>query len=69
MGGNRVLYLDQWGNRWFARTVAELRAQIGGGGSRVSKMYSERPGGGDVHTGYVVGAHWCTAFAPVELPA
>lgn len=68
MGGKLMLYLDQYGNRWFARTVAELRAQIGGGGSRVSKMYAERAGG-DVHTGYVVGPHWCTAFEPVARPA
>jgi len=62
MKGKLMLYLDQYGNRWFARTVAELRAQIGGG--RVSKMYIDAKGGETHHVGYVVGQHWCTAYAP-----
>lgn len=63
---NATLYLDQYGNRFYARTVKELRAQIGMGGSRVSRMYQDKKDGRTVCTGYVIGTHWLSAFAPVE---
>lgn len=60
------LYLDQYGNKFFARTVKELRSKIEGGGSRVSKMYIDKKDGSTVHCGYVIGGHWLTAFVPFE---
>ena len=66
MRGNFTLYIDQFGNKWGASTVAELRSNIGGG--RVAKMYRDVAGGA-VHCGYIVGAHWCTAYRPVEIAA
>lgn len=30
--GKYTLFIDQYGNRWEARTVSELRDKIGGGG-------------------------------------
>jgi hypothetical protein len=66
MNGKLMLYLDQWGNRWWAKTVKELREQIGMGGSRVSKMYVDKKDGRSVHIGYVVGRHWLTAYQPME---
>ena len=68
MKGHQTLYLDQFGGRYWARTVKELRAQIGGGGCRVSKMYRDKKDGSVVHVGYVVGAHWLTAYQPIEVP-
>ena len=65
MKGKFVLYLDQFGNKWTARTVRELREKIGGG--RVGKMYADKKDGRTVHVGYVVGRHWCSAFQPVEI--
>jgi len=71
MKGRLMLYIDQYGNRWWARTVAELRQQIGNGSSRVSKMYHDKYMKDGTqrtyHTGYVVGQHWCTAFVPYEV--
>lgn len=67
MKGRLMLYVDQYGNRWYAETVEELRRKIGGG--RVSKMYRDKKDGKAVHTGYVVGKHWCTAYVPYEVPA
>jgi hypothetical protein len=67
MRGKLTLYVDQWGNRFFARTVRELRDKVGGG--RVAKVYRDNPAGGAFHVGYVVGAHWFEAFAPVRLQA
>jgi hypothetical protein len=69
MKGKRLLYVDQYGNRFYASTVAELRSQIAMGGSRVSKMYRDKKDGSVVHVGYVVGEHWLTAYAPVEVAA
>lgn len=65
MNGNLTLYLDQFGNRWFARTVRELREAIGGG--KVSRMFRDTANG-TMHVGYVVGQHWCTAYQPVRIP-
>lgn len=59
------LYVDQFGNRFYARTLSDLRAQIPGG---ISKMYIDRDGG-SWHIGYIIGQHWLTKYAPVENPA
>lgn len=67
MNGEWLLYIDQYGNKWGARTVKELREKIGGG--KISKMYLDKTDGRSVHIGYIVGRHWCTAYRPVELPA
>lgn len=67
MNGKFTLYLDQYGNKFAAHTVNELRAKVGGG--RVGKMYRDKTDGRTVHVGYVVGAHWCTAYQPIERNA
>jgi hypothetical protein len=61
-----TLWIDQYGQKYRARTVKELRGQIGGGGSRVSKMYCDKKTGGTVQTGYVIGPHWLMGFVPWE---
>jgi len=66
MNGKTILYIDQWGERYFARSVKELQQHFGG---RVGKMYVDLKDGGSRHIGYVVGRHWCTAYQPVELAA
>ncbi len=66
MKGKPTLYIDQWGSRWWAKTVKELRSQIGMGGGRVSKMYVDKKDGRSAHIGYVVGQHWLTAYQRVE---
>ena len=66
MHGKPLLYLDQYGVARFARTVAELRHQIGG---HVSRMYVDKKDGRTVHVGYVVGKLWLTAYQIVERPA
>lgn len=66
MRGQFRLYIDQYGNRFGAKSVRELRKTIRG---RCSKMYVDRKDGTTVHVGYVIGQHWLSMFAPVELPA
>jgi len=61
-----TLYLDQYGNRFFANTVKELRQQIRG---RCSRMYIDRKDGSALHIGYVIGDHWLTMYRRVEVPA
>jgi hypothetical protein len=60
------LFIDQYGNRIYAKTVRELREKRGGG--RVGKMYVDR-GDKTLHIGYVVGNQWFTEYAPVERAA
>lgn len=66
MKGKTVLYLDQWGQRFYAKTVKELQEQVRG---KVSKMYIDGKDGKTYHTGYVVGQHWMTAFVPMRKEA
>lgn len=66
MNGKPVLYIDQYGQKLWAKTVKELRQKVGGG--RVSKMYHDRDGK-TIHCGYVVGQRWFSAFVPFEQPA
>lgn len=58
-------WLDQYGNKFKAQTRKELIAAVGGG--RVQPMYINTVEGKTVHVGYVVGSHWLTPYAPVEL--
>jgi hypothetical protein len=57
------LYIDQWGNRFYARTRKDLKAQIPG---KVAKVYQDKKDGSVVSTGYVIGDHWLTAYKRVE---
>lgn len=59
------LFVDQYGNRFYAHTVKDLRKQIGMGGSKVSKMFVESEKGDAMHVGYVIGTHWLSMYAPV----
>ena len=59
------LFLDQYGNRFYANTVKELRSKIGMGGSKVHKMYFASKDGTNKHVGYVIGEHWLTMYAPI----
>ena len=67
MNGQFTLYVDQYGGRWHASTVKELRDAIGGG--RVSRMYVDGKDGKTYHTGYVVGQLWCNAYVPYRAEA
>ncbi len=68
MNGELLLYIDQYGDKYYAKTVLELRRKINNGGSRIQKMYRDTKYG-TKHIGYVIGGHWLTAYKPVELPA
>lgn len=67
MRNKRILYVDQYGNRWQAKTVRDLCSQIGR--TRARRMYRDKMNGPPVHVGYVVGHHWCTAYVPMENTA
>ena len=47
MNGTLMLYLDQYGNHFYARTVRELREKVGSSGSRIAKMYVENGADGE----------------------
>jgi hypothetical protein len=66
MRGKFRLFVDQFGDHFYANSIRELRTQVPG---RCTKMYVDRKDGTTVHIGYVIGQHWLTMFEPVELPA
>jgi len=69
MNGKLLLYVDQFGNHFYARTVRELREKVGSSGSRIAKMYVENGADDEPrHVGYVIAGHWLKMFAPIELP-
>ena len=57
----QYLWLDQYGDKFFAATRKELVAKLHGG--KVSKMYI----GDGQHIGYVIGQHWLTRYAPAPF--
>lgn len=59
------LYINQYGQRYYATTVKELRKQVLKGGSRVSRMFIAGDSGEILHIGYMIGGEWLTKYAPV----
>ena len=69
MNGKLMLYLDQFGNYFYARTVRELRGKVGSSGSRIAKVYVRNGADGEPrHIGYIIAGHWLRVLAPIELP-
>ena len=58
------LWIDQHGQRIWARTAKELREKAGGG--KISKMYADGKEGGVFHTGYVIGRRWFNGYTPMR---
>ena len=56
------LYISQYGDKFYAKTLKELRQQIPG---RCSKMYVDRKEK-TLDVGYVIGQLWLTAYQPIE---
>ena len=55
-----ALYVSQYGDRFYARTLKELRMKIPG---RCSIMYDDRDGR-TYRIGYVIGSFWLTKYEP-----
>lgn len=60
------LWVDQYGNRYHAATIMQLRADYGITG-KVTKMYADGIDGNIYHVGYVIGAHWFTVYTPMRI--
>ena len=64
-----LMYLDQYGYKFFASTRKELvKAVAPYSKPRVSIMYRDKKDGTIVRSGYIVGDHWLTAYQPYEVP-
>ncbi len=62
------LYIDQYGQPVWARTLKELRVKAGGG--HVGKMYHDDAVTKEsFHVGYVVGKRWFNEYTPTRKPA
>lgn len=68
MKKERIMYLDQYGYKYFAKTIAELKKQVSPyGNPRVAKMYQDGKDGKTYHVGYIVGSAWCAAYKPIRI--
>jgi len=60
------LYIDQYGDKFWARTVKELCEKIGVPKAR--KMYDDFDGR-SYQVGYVIGEYWLLEFTPTRKEA
>jgi hypothetical protein len=65
MNGKLILYIDQYGQKYFCRYVKELKTKHYLSG-KISKMYVDSKDGNCYHKGYVIGKHWLTAYIPYK---
>lgn len=61
MNGTWMLYIDQHGGKYGARTVRELCEQFDR--KKAHRQYSDTRAG-TFHTGYIIAGHWLTAYVP-----
>lgn len=66
MNGKPMLYVDQYGQRTIASTVAGLARCYGVAPGTPRRMYRDKLDGRIIHVGYVLGRYWCEAFVPYE---
>ena len=69
MNGKLMLYIDQYGLKFFAHTVRQLERDVralDGKCSRAAKLYRDKRDRA-YHVGYVIGYHWFNMYQPVEL--
>jgi hypothetical protein len=65
MNGILMLYISQYGDKFYARTVKSLKEDNCLPG-KISKMYIDKKDGTTKHIGYVIGGLWLTAYTPYE---
>ena len=63
MNGEPILYVDQYGCKYYCIYVKDLKEKYYLSG-KVSKMYVDTKKGETLHIGYVVGDLWLEAFTP-----
>jgi hypothetical protein len=65
-----TLFIDQYGHRYWASNLKELREQVCPyAQSHAQRMYRDTKSAGTVWVGYVVGSRWLEAFKPVREKA
>lgn len=65
--GQSVLFINQYGDKIWARSLKELRTLANGG--KVAKQYCDDKQGKTWHTGYIIGEQWFTAYLPLRVEA
>lgn len=59
-----TLLVSQYGDKFYASSLKELRQKVPG---HVSRMYVDRKDGAVCHVGYVIGRLWLTAYKPAAI--
>jgi hypothetical protein len=65
MNGKLILYIDQYGQKYFCRYIKELKTKHFLSG-KISKMYIDNKNGKPLHIGYVIGQNWLRAYIPYK---
>lgn len=65
MKGKLVLYIDQYGCTYFARTAKELNTEVRG---KRSRIYVDGGDGRTYYIGYMIGQRRFIAYTPVRIP-
>lgn len=55
------LFISQYGDKFYAETIKELRQQIAG---KCQRMFVDTKDGKVLHVGYVIGKLWLTMYVP-----
>jgi hypothetical protein len=63
MNGKPIIYIDQFGSKYFCYNVKDLK-EVHYLSGKVSKMFVDSKDGKTYHVGYVVGQHWLDAYVP-----
>lgn len=65
---NFKMYIDQYGYKYFARTLKELKKEVCPYAEhpKTSIMYQDKKDGSTVRVGYVISDHWLTEYSPSE---
>jgi hypothetical protein len=65
MNGKPILYLDQYGQKYFCNKVSDLK-NVHYLNGKIRRMYTDTKDGKTIHVGYVVGLLWLKAFIPYQ---
>ena len=68
MKGQFLFYLDQYGYKYGAHTLKELKKEVCPYTKypKTAIMYQDKKSGDTVRVGYIISDHWLTAYIPWE---
>jgi hypothetical protein len=66
MNGRAMLWLDQWGQPYWSKTIRELCQKLGYARRSARPMYVDGTDGKSYRTGVVIGRFWLSGYFPLR---